>query len=260
MPAANSRQPGFPVDDVVHDEPANLEAPEAGCVELRLECVGRGESRLVDRSNRREDRDSASRSRSAPGGRWQSRSGRPARQRGVPRRTRPVDPRDGSRATWWPGRTIRLGTEGSRRCPPGSRPRRERGTGGGDHPVALVDAPDLGMCIRGERGCEPARAASDIQDAPATEVAELDQGLEATPPGLIRRTERVVEAGARVEIGATTLGHDSVCAGRRDRRAPRGTRTGRPCSAKGISMMSKSRGTTVSGKSSPASAAASFPA
>ena len=139
-------------------------------------------------------------------------------------------------------------------------PGRDRGTGGGDHPVALVDAPDLGMCIRGERGCEPARAASDIQDAPATEVAELDQGLEATPPGLIRRTERVVEAGARVEIGATTLGHDSVCAGRRDRRAPRGTRTGRPCSAKGISMMSKSRGTTVSGKSSPASAAASFPA
>ena len=94
---------------------------------------------------------------------------------------------------------------------------------------------------------EAAGAAADVEHAPAAEVAELDERRERLPPGGVGRAQRVVDPGAGAEVRDAVLAHASgagsrAAAGPRPRRAPRGTRTGSPRSANGISIRSKSRG------------------
>ena len=78
---------------------------------------------------------------------------------------------------------------------------RHRLAGDGDHLAARVDAPHLRAGLVGERGREPAGAAADVEHAPAAEVAELDERGERLPPGRVGRPQRVVDPGARAEVG-----------------------------------------------------------
>ena len=139
---------------------------------------------------------------------------------------------------------------------------RERLARDGDHLGALVDAPGLRMRLADESGQQPSRATADVEDAPAAEVTELDHRRERLPPRGVGRPQRVVDAGAGAEIRWLGRAHSSGwtgVAGPRLRRAPRGTSTGSPRSAYGISITSKSRGTTVAGNTSRASSATSEP-
>ena len=68
------------------------------------------------------------------------------------------------------------------------------------HLDAGIDAPNLRAGLVGERRRELSRAAADVEDASASEVAELDECMEPGPPRVVLGAQRVVVSRAGVEV------------------------------------------------------------
>ena len=115
---------------------------------------------------------------------------------------------------------------------------------------------------------EPARAAADLEHARAAQVAELDEprrraATSSRRPGAARRSGRrsgrsrpqpaPVPSSASGATSASCSGAGLRAASRRSGTAPPLTSAGSPRSGNGTSITSKSRGATVSGKTSRAS-------
>ncbi len=134
--------------------------------------------------------------------------------------------------------------------PPNPDVARERLARDGHHLVARVDAPHLRSSLAAQRGGEPAGATSDVEHTSASQISQLDEVLEGSPPALVRRAEGVIGPRASVEVRAPLRAHVSgtvATVDARPRRAPRWMSVGSPRSENGISTMSKSSGTTVFG-------------
>ena len=94
-------------------------------------------------------------------------------------------------------------------------------------------------------------------NAPAAQVSLAHEHLEHLPPQLVRRAQLVIARGARAEVRSRRVDHAG--SGGVSSRAPPLTSRGTPRSGNGTSIRSKSRGTTVSGKTARASRASSGP-
>ena len=68
------------------------------------------------------------------------------------------------------------------------------------HLVRRVDGPDLRSGAIGQRGGEEPRAAPDLEDPPATQIALADEDVEEVPPVLVGGPELVVRGGALAEV------------------------------------------------------------
>ena len=115
----------------------------------------------------------------------------------------------------------------------------------GHHFATVVDRPHPSTCFRRERGGEAPGATADVQDPLTAEAREIDHRLEALPPRVVGWAERVVDPRPPIEVGRLVAHASEAAARGRGRRAPRDTSTGGPFSGNGISIRSKSRGTTV---------------
>ena len=116
---------------------------------------------------------------------------------------------------------------------------------------------------RGPRRRGPLRAGrcrSRHRERVAREVAELDERVESSPPRVVSRAQRVVDAGPGAEVRNPLRAHDVRSDPRPRPRVRRGGRArGHRARRNGISIRSKSFGTTVFANSCRASSAASPP-
>ena len=122
--------------------------------------------------------------------------------------TRASSGRARARSTRWitsrsTARSNQPSRNGSASALPAFRPTRGRHTRARDleHRGLGVDRPDARSLPLGERGGEHARAAADLEHAPAAQVALADERVEDLPPERVRRAQLVVARGARGEIG-----------------------------------------------------------
>ena len=180
-------------------EPLGRSTVEAGGARARRSsCVGRGKRSTVDAANdgkngcsqcrskrdgvhRRDDGAAVAASTRRSSANARGRSNRCTAIRMTARSNQP--PLNGSAL----GRAPRFGVDAVRA--------RDR-----DHLLRRVDAPDAGDLPLGERGREPARAAADIEHAPAAQVAGLDDRVEDLPPALVDRPQLVVGRGDAREV------------------------------------------------------------
>src|SRR5262249_7310067 len=117
-----------------------------------------------------------------------------------------------------------------------------------DHRLGRVDRPHPRQVALLERLREPSRAAPDLEDPLPTELPEPHERLVDLPPVRVDRPQLLVAGREPVEPSrhvSTTPSADC-----RSGFAPPFTSSGDPRSGNGTSIVSKSRGRTLAGKTS----------